>query len=89
MRFVPKNFRGHNKTGRFLMQLHISCDKSYIFKGLLEIPELLVGQSLNWRGVDTPEIRDEITMRLDKISRKSHLKVCLKYACMSTKNFSQ
>ena len=51
---TSKNFSRHNEAAGLRIYLHISGQDSDggCGKCLLEIPELLVGQRLDWRGVD-------------------------------------
>lgn len=51
----PKNFCGHNKTGRLGSDLHVTGQQTNIFKSILELSKFLIGQSFDRRSIHSPE----------------------------------
>lgn len=51
---LPQYLSGHYQTRGIRAQLDVSSEEPHVPKGVLEVPELLIGQSLDGGGINCP-----------------------------------
>ena len=65
---APQYLRGHDEAGGLRAQLNIPRQQTHVTERGLEVPKLLIGQSLDGGGVDGP-IRVQTVRRVRVKSR--------------------